>query len=94
MARHSKEEQYLRIASRLLKSLEVEGGVKLKAGEIPLRTRIAGVLLREEQKIEELDRQARVLLDNNLRGAPPGIDRQKMLLMIRKKLAKDQGVPL
>lgn len=94
MARHPKEEQFQRMAGRLLKSLESEGGVRLKAGESVLRPRIAGVLLREESVIEELDRRARALLDEHLRGAPPGIDRQKMLLMIRKKLAQEKGVPL
>lgn len=94
MSRPPKEEQYLRIAGRMLKALKEEGGATLKAGEIPLRARIAQVLLREEAVIEDLDRQAGVLLGEHLRAAPPGIDRQKMLLMIRKKLAKEQGVPL
>jgi hypothetical protein len=94
MSRHPNEEQFSRIAARLLKALHEEGGATLKAGEIPLRARIARVLLREEAVIEDLDRQASVLLNEHLRAAPPGIDRQKMLLMIRKKLAKEQGVPL
>lgn len=94
MSRPPKEEQFLRIAARMLKALKEEGGAILKAGEIPLRARIAQVLLREEAVIDGLDRQANVLLNEHLRSAPPGIDRQKMLLMIRKKLAKEQGVPL
>ena len=94
MSRHPKEEQFSRIALRLLKALRDEGGATLKAGEIPLRARITQVLLREEAVVEDLDRQAGVLLNEHLRGAPPGIDRQKMLLMIRKKLAKEKGIPL
>lgn len=94
MSRTPKEEQFLRIATRMLKALKEDGGATLKAGEIPLRAHIAQVLLREEAVVEELDRQAGVLLNEHLRAAPPGIDRQKMLLMIRKKLAKEQGVPL
>lgn len=94
MSRPPKEEQFLRIATRMLKSLKEEGGATLKAGEIPLRARIAQVLLREEAVIEDLDRQASVLLNEHLRGAPPGIDRQKMLLMIRKKMAAEKGIPL
>lgn len=94
MAHHPKEEQYLRIATRLLKSLKEEGGAKLKAGEPQLCTRIANLLLSEEAVVADLDRKARALLDQHLSGAPAGIDRQQMLLMIRKKLAKDLGVPL
>lgn len=94
MARHPKEEQFSRIAARLLQALKEEGGATFKVGEIPLRARIAQVLLREEAVIEDLDRQAGVLLGEHLRHAPPGIDRQKMLLMIRKKLAQEQEVPL
>lgn len=94
MSRHPNEEQFLRIATRMLKSLKEEGGATLKVGEIPLRARIAQVLLREEAVIADLDRQANVLLNEHLRSAPPGIDRQRMLLMIRSKLAKEQGVPL
>ena len=78
----------------MLKALKEEGGATFKTGEIPLRTRITQVLLREEAVIEDLDRQANVLLGEHLRAAPPGIDRQKMLLMIRNKLAKEKGIPL
>lgn len=84
----------MRIAARMLKCLKEEGGAQLKAGEPQLGTRIAQVLLREEAVVAELERKARVLLDKHLQGAPPGIDRQKMLLMIRKKLAQEEGVPL
>lgn len=94
MAKHPREELFLRIAGRLVTSLKEDGGAMFKTGETQLRTRIAQVLLREEAVIEELDRKARVLLEQHLRGAPPGLDRQKMLLMIRKKLAQEQGVPL
>jgi hypothetical protein len=94
MSRPPKEEQLSRIAARMLKALKEEGGATFKTGEIPLRARITQVLLREEAVIEELDRQANVLLSEHLRAAPPGIDRQKMQLMIRKKLAKEKGIPL
>lgn len=94
MSRPPKEEQFSRIAARMLKALKDDGGATFKTGEIPLRARITQVLLREEAIIEGLDRQANVLLNEHLRDAPPGIDRQRMLLMIRNKLAKEQGVPL
>ena len=74
MARHPKEEQYLRIAARMLKGLKEDGGAKLKAGEPQLCTRIAQVLLHEEAVVAELERKARILLDKHLQGAPPGID--------------------
>ena len=35
-----------------------------------------------------------ILLAAHLRQAPPGIDRQKLLLMIKKKLADERGVSL
>lgn len=94
MSRHPKEEQFSRIAARMLKALKDDGGATFKAGEIPLRARITQVLLREEAVVEGLDRQANVLLNEHLRSAPPGIDRQRMLLMIRKKLAEEKGIPL
>lgn len=94
MSRHPKEEQFSRIAGRMLKALKDEGGATFKAGELPLRARIVQVLLREEAVIEDLDRQANALLNEHLRNAPPGIDRQKMLPMIRKKLAQERGIPL
>lgn len=94
MSRPPKEEQFSRIAARMLQALKDDGGATFKAGEIPLRARITQVLLREEAVIDDLDRQANVLLNEHLRGAPPGIDRQRMLLMIRNKLAKEKGIPL
>jgi len=92
--RPSKEETCQRMAGRLLQSLESDGGARFKAGLAQLRDCVAQTLLREEGKVEELDRAARALLDEHLRTAPPGIDRQKLLQMIRKKLAQEKGVPL
>lgn len=88
------DEQYLRIAGRLLKSLEEEGSAQFKAGRPQLLNCIVQVFRREDNVLAELDLTARKLLDEHLRAAPPGIDRQKMLVMIRKKLAQERGVPL
>lgn len=88
------EAQIRRLAGAVLTDLLERGGARLKAERGMVQTRIEAVIRANLVQEEDLDRQAEKLLEAHLRSAPPGVDRQKMLAMIKKKLAEEKGVPL
>ncbi len=88
------DEQIRRIAAAVLADLSGEGRATLKAERGRIQARIEDIVHANLAEEEALERDARKLLESHLQGAPPGVDRQKLFLMIKKKLAEDRGVPL
>jgi hypothetical protein len=88
------DEQIRRLAGALLTDLLVRGGARLKAERGLIQGRIEAIIRRNQAEEEDLDREAQKLLAAHLRGAPAGIDQQRLLAMIKKKLAEDKGMPL
>ncbi len=88
------DEQIRRLADRLLTALVERGGSSLKADRQAVHARLAAIIRGNLTQEEDLDRDARELLEAHLQQAPAGIDRQKMFLMIKKKLAEERGIPL
>ena len=88
------DEQIRRLADRLLAALVEQGGSRLKADRQIVQTRLEAIIRNNLTQEEDLDREARELMEAHLRQAPAGIDRQKMFLMIKKKLAEERGIPL
>ena len=78
----------------LLTSLVERGGTRLKAERGKVLARIEAIIRGNLGQEEDLDREARELMETHLRQAPPGMDRQKLFLMIKKKLAEEKGIPL
>lgn len=88
------EQQIRRVAEHLLSALLERGGATLKAERGVVLARIEDIVRGNLVAEEDLDCEARQLLEAHLRGAPPGVDRQKLFLMIKKRLAEERGVPL
>lgn len=88
------DEQTRRIADSLLTALLERGGMVLKAERGKVQGRIEEILRSNMGEEIDLDREARELLEKHLQTAPPGIDRQRLFLMIKKKLAEEKGIPL
>jgi hypothetical protein len=88
------DEQIRRLASALLTDLLERGGAKLKAERGLVQGRIEAIIRRNLADEADLDREAQKLLEAHLRTAPAGIDQQKLLTMIKKKLAEEKGMPL
>jgi hypothetical protein len=88
------ENQIRRLADALLAALLERGGARLKAERGSVQARIEAIIRANLAQEEDLDRQAQKLLEAALRTAPPGVDRQRLLAMIKKKLAEEKGVPL
>jgi hypothetical protein len=92
---HLKDEQIGRLAEKVLGDLERTGLVtpKRERGAILLAIRSA---IGTDLKVEEaLERDAEALLEQTLRSVgSEGIDRHKMLRMIKDRLAKERKIVL
>jgi hypothetical protein len=88
------DEQIRRLAGALLTDLLERGGARLKAERGLIQGRIETIIRRNLAEEADLDREAQKLLAAHLRGAPAGIDQQRLLAMIKKKLAEEKGMPL
>jgi hypothetical protein len=86
-----REEQPQRLADALLNALVDSGAAVLKAEQGLVRARIADLIRQELEAEQDLDREAEELLEVHLKNAPPGVDRHKLLQMIRKRLAEERG---
>jgi hypothetical protein len=88
------DNQIHRLAETLLNALVEKGGATLKVERSRVLSRIEEIIRGNLQQEDDLDREAKKILELHLRQAPAGIDQQKMLLMIKKKLAEERGLPL
>lgn len=88
------ERQINRLAEQLLDALLLNGAARLTGDRGRAILAITEVVQRLRRQLAELDRDARSLLDKHLAAAPAGLDAQKVLQMIKKKLAEERGVPL
>jgi hypothetical protein len=82
------------MADHLLSALVDRGGGTLKSGRGVVLARIEEIIRAEMTKEQELDKEVLELMESQLRNAPADIDRQKLFLMIKKKLAEERGIPL
>jgi len=91
-----KDEQIARLAERLLEGLTAAGLITLKAERGKILDGIRRAVAADIKGEEELEKEAERLLEQTLRsmGGGAGIDRHRMLKMIKDKLAKDRGVVL
>lgn len=88
------DSQIRRISDSLLQTLIARGGTTIKAERGVVLSKIEGVFRANLQEEEALERDAKKLLENHLRQAPPDVDRHKLLQMIKKRLAEERGIPL
>ena len=94
MAVRLTESQMQRLAERLLGDLVQQAGVITKAERGRILASMVATLKANLDQEQMLEKDALLLLDAHMRQAPPGLDRQKLLLMIKKKLAAERGLPL
>jgi hypothetical protein len=91
-----KDEQIGRLAEKILEDLTKAGLIELKKERGAALSAIKDAIVIDIKAEEALERDAEKLLDQNLAamGGGAGIDRQKMLKMIKEKLAKDRKIVL
>jgi hypothetical protein len=93
---HLKDEQIARLAEKVLGDLERGGLVTAKQGRGALLAAVKSAVAADLKVEEALERDAEALLEQTLRGigGGDGIDRHKMLRMIKEKLAKERKIVL
>ena len=93
---HLKDEQIARLAEKVLGDLERAGLVSAKQGRGALLAAMKSAVAADLKVEDDLERDAEALLEQTLRGmgGGDGIDRHKMLRMIKDKLAKDRKIVL
>ena len=88
------EKQIPRLAERVLDALVQRHDLSLQVERSQVLARIEEVIRHNLAEEQDLDLEARKLLEAHLQGAPVGVDRQKLFLMIKKKLAEEKDIPL
>ncbi len=91
-----KEEQIGRLAENILGDLTAKGLLFVKKERGTLLAAIKAAITADIKAEESLEKDAENLLEQTLRsmGGEAGIDRHKMLRMIKEKLAKDRKIVL
>ena len=94
---HLKEEQIHRLGEKILNDLADAGQICLKKDRGPALAAVKAAIIADMQAEAALERDAERVLTENLAALGKGaaeIDRQKMLRMIKAKLAKDRNMVL
>ena len=91
-----KEEQINRLAEKVLADLAAAVLIELKKERGAAITAIKAAIADDIRGEEALEKDAEKLLDQTLAamGSGTAIDRQRMLRMIKEKLAKDRKIVL
>jgi hypothetical protein len=93
---HLKDDQIIRLAEKVLDDLLAAKLVMVKKERGKLVQAIRDALAADQKTEETLERDAERLLEQSLAamGGGAGIDRHKMLRMIKEKLAKERKIVL
>ena len=91
-----KDDQIARLAEMVLGSLSSDGLITLKAERGTVLAAMKNAIADDIRQEADLERDAERLLEQTLRsmGGGAGIDRPKMLRMIKEKLAKERKIVL
>ncbi len=91
-----KSEQIDRLAEKIFADLTAAKLIILKGERKEILASIKGVIAADIRREEDLEKEADRLLEENLRaiGGGQGIDRHKMLKMIKEKLARERNIVL
>lgn len=93
---HLKDDQIIRLAEKVLDDLVAAKLITLKKERGKLVQAIREALAADQKAEDTLERDAERLLEQSLAamGGGAGIDRHKMLRMIKEKLAKERKIVL
>jgi hypothetical protein len=92
-----KEEQIHRLAEKVYNDLSADGMITPRRERGAVVEGIIKAIIQDINREQSLERDAERLLDETIAGlgrAAAGIDRRKMLRMIKDKLAKERKIVL
>jgi len=88
------EEQIRRLAERLFDGMTENRQAILKTSRSEVEEAVREVIRANLAAEQDLELEARKLVEIHCRQAPPDLDRQKLLQMIKKRLAEEKEFPL
>lgn len=87
-----KQEQVEKVCRLILEHLKEKKMIMLKVPESQVYQKLVQVFTNNLKQEEAIDQQAKRILEETLEQSNQDqLDRQKMFLMIKRKLAKDKG---
>jgi len=90
-----KDDQVLRLATKIMDDLSAKEVISLKKDRGAVLAAIREAITADIKQEESLEREAERLLEEAVRATGGnGIDRHKMLRMIKEKLARDKKIVL
>lgn len=89
-----KQEEVGRVCRLILEKLKEKKMLIFKANEKVVYEALVETFSKNLREEEAIDQEARKILEENSQASEQGLDRQKMFLMIKRKLAKDRGFVL
>ena len=89
-----RQEQVERVCRLVLEGLKQKKMIIFKAPEAKVYQKLVDTFQANLREEEHIDEEAKRILEERLENADPNLDRQKMFLMIKRKLAQDKGFVL
>ncbi len=87
-----KQEQIERVCRLVLEHLKEKKMVIFKAPEPQVYQKLVNTFVKNIQQEDAIDEEAKRILEETLANASDdSLDRQKMFLMIKRKIAKERG---
>lgn len=86
-----KEPQIKHLCQKVLLTLRAKQLIILKKPESAILTRMEEIFQKDLRVEQDIDREAKRLLEEYAEKAGPNIDRQKMFTLIKKQLVKDRN---
>ncbi|MBI4041640.1 MAG: DUF507 family protein [Deltaproteobacteria bacterium] len=86
-----KQDQVEKVCQFLVQALQEKKLIKFKASEREVFETLVKAFIANLAEEEEIDLKAKEVLEQTMENTPENIDRQKMFLMIKRKLAKERG---
>jgi len=89
-----RREDIPRLGEFILDHLLKRGEIILKVPKDEVRKGIIEEIERDLEREEELDREVEEIIDIHLKRTPGDVNRRKLFLMVKKKLARERGIIL
>lgn len=88
------EKQMGRMADAIINSLKEQKVIEFKEKEEVVRARAAALIRADFAREAELDREVNRMMDDLERKNPGEFQRFKMFPLLKRRLAKEKGIPL
>jgi hypothetical protein len=88
------ESQIKELTHRVFSEWKSQGLVEFKIAENKAAELVHELLRKENQKLQDFENKIRTTLDQLESQAPAGFDRHKMYILLKQRLAKEEGIIL